>query len=318
METMTLTSATQADSTLAPAIEITGLTKHYGQIEAVSDLSLQVPQGTIFGFLGPNGSGKTTTIRMILGLVRPTSGQVRVLGHDAVAERAKILPQVGAIVESPTYYGYLSGRENLQHHAWLLGTPRSRIDEVLEIVDLQDRAGDKVKTYSLGMKQRLGIAASLLNNPRLIMLDEPTNGLDPQGTADVRSLIRRLCEAGHTIFLSSHMMHEIEQICHYVAIINHGKLVVQGTVQQLLEGQERVVLEASPAATAAHVLQHGVGIEAAVSGDQQVSADLPVERVPDAVSLLVDAGVRIYSITRSKTSLEDYFLARTGAAIPVI
>src|SRR5690242_13447070 len=197
-----------------PAIEMNNLSKVYGSLTAVSSLNLTIPQGVIFGFLGPNGAGKTTTIRMLLGLIKPSGGSARILGYDTRRDRARILPQVGAIVESPTFYPYLSGRDNLRELARVQkGVPASRIEEVLELVELSARAKDKVKTYSLGMKQRLGIAAALLNRPRLIFLDEPTNGLDPQGTVDMRNLILQLGRSGHTVFLSSHLLHEVEQVC---------------------------------------------------------------------------------------------------------
>jgi ABC-type multidrug transport system ATPase subunit len=298
-----------------PAIEMNDLTKIYGSLTAVSSLNLTIPQGVIFGFLGPNGAGKTTTIRMLLGLIKPSSGNARILGHDIGLERPKILPQVGAIVESPTFYPYLSGRDNLRELARVLGgVPSSRIEEVLELVELSPRAKDKVKTYSLGMKQRLGIAAALLNRPRLIFLDEPTNGLDPQGTVDMRNLILQLGQSGHTVFLSSHLLHEVEQVCSHVAIINKGKLIVQGEVQQLLHGQGTVNLEVSPVSAAVEILSNRFVQKGLVKtlGSNQLQTSLSAERVPEAVQALVEAGVRIYSVAPYKASLEDYFLAITG------
>jgi ABC-2 type transport system ATP-binding protein len=231
----------------ALAIATFGLTKEFGSRRAVDTLNLAIAPGGVFGFLGPNGAGKTTTIRMLLGLIRPTGGSGSILGYDIVAERSKILPHVGAIVESPAFYPYLSGRDNLRVLARTAGGEDSRrIAEVLDTVDLSGRAGDKVKTYSLGMKQRLAIAAALLNNPRIIFLDEPTNGLDPAGTVEIRDLIRRLGASGHTIFLSSHLLHEVEQIATEVAIIDKGKLVMQGYVAELTRQGAALLVEADP------------------------------------------------------------------------
>ena len=189
-----------------------------------------------------------------------------------------------------------------------------RIDEVLEIVELAARAKDKVKTYSLGMKQRLGIAAALLNNPRIIFLDEPTNGLDPQGTVDMRNLILRLGQNGHTIFLSSHLLYEVEHLCSEVAIVNKGNLLVQGNVQQLLQGRSKVTMEVNPVNTAINVLTHSLGEVVTSVGVSQLETSMSAERVPEAVQALVDAGVKIYSVAPQKASLEDYFLSVTGGS----
>lgn len=297
---------------MALAIEVNELSKRYGELTAVNKVNLAIPEGAIFGFLGPNGAGKTTTIRMLLGLIKPSSGSAQLLGYDIVRERAKILPQVGAIVETPTFYPYLSGWANLKELALVAGVAFSRIEEVLKIVELTDRASDKVKTYSLGMKQRLGIAAALLNNPRIIFLDEPTNGLDPQGTVDMRNLILKLGENGHTIFLSSHLLHEVEQLCTEVAIIHKGVLRVQGNVQQLLQGQSKITMEVSPLATALTILTDGLQEQANPIGTNKLQTSLEPERVPEAVVALVEAGVKIFAITPQKASLEDYFLAVTG------
>ena len=319
MDTMTLTKQAQPGpvtetSPPAPlAIEVNGLTKRYGLNTVVNNLNLAIPQGSIFGFLGQNGAGKTTTIRMLLGLIKASSGRASVLGHDTVTERHLILPRVGAIVETPTFYPYLSGRENLKQLALIAGVPFSRLDVVLEQVELSNRDNDKVKTYSLGMKQRLGIAAALLNNPQVIFLDEPTNGLDPQGTVDMRNLILRLAQSGRTIFLSSHQLHEIEQICSHVAIISRGKLVVQGSIRELLEGTSKTRLEVTPVSTALRVLaQIGAqNIQQTSPGGLELEID--AQKVPEAIQALVGAGVRIYSASQHKASLENYFLSVTGS-----
>jgi len=302
----------QAFSDTTLAIEVSNLSKRYGELIAVNNVNLAIPQGAIFGFLGPNGAGKTTTIRMLLGLIKQTGGSAHLLGYDSVNERTKILPLVGAIVETPTFYPYLSGRDNLKELALVAGVAFKRIDEVLEIVELTNRAKDKVKTYSLGMKQRLGIAAALLNNPRIIFLDEPTNGLDPQGTVDMRNLILRLGQSGHTIFLSSHLLYEVEHLCSEVAIINKGDLLVQGNVQQLLQGRSKIIMEVNPVNTAINVLTHTLGEVVTSLGVTQLETSMAAERVPEAVQALVDAGVKIYSVAPQKASLEDYFLSVTG------
>jgi ABC-2 type transport system ATP-binding protein len=294
------------------AIEAMGLSKHFGHHRAVDTLDLSIHQGSIFGFLGPNGAGKTTTIRMLLGLIRPTSGVGRILGHDIMRERAAILPSIGAIVESPAFYPYLSGRDNLRALGRTLGNEDMfRIASVLEQVGLPDRARDKVRTYSLGMKQRLAIAAALLNNPKIIFLDEPTNGLDPAGTVEIRELISQLGASGHTFFISSHLLHEVEQICTEVAIINHGKLVTQGRVTGLLKQDTSLLVEAEPLSIVQEVsARFGVSIE--VVGPRSVKVALPSERAPELMTALVSAGAQVYQITPQHSSLEQLFLELTN------
>ena len=231
-------------------LETRGLSKSYGSRQAVRSLDLSVGQGEIFGFLGPNGAGKTTTIRMALGLIRPTAGTVEVLGQDVARNRKRVLPRVGALVESPALYLYMSGRDNLKAVADVLGgVPAARIDEVLGTVGLADRQRDRVKSYSLGMKQRLGLAIALLNDPDLLILDEPANGLDPAGVVEMRDLLRSLAAQGKTIFISSHVLSEVQQICHRVAIINVGELVKVATVEELVtsHGEFTVVVDDPPA-----------------------------------------------------------------------
>ncbi|HVX47466.1 MAG TPA: ABC transporter ATP-binding protein, partial [Mycobacteriales bacterium] len=216
-------------------VETENLGKRYGQRTAVQSLDLRVRAGEIYGFLGPNGAGKTTTLRMLLGLIRPTSGTARVLGAAPGSPQA--LARIGMLVEAPAFYPYLSGRDNLRILARYAGVRPTRIGAALEAVDLADRAVDKFGAYSLGMKQRLGVAAALLKDPELLILDEPTNGLDPQGMADMRDLIRRLGSEGHTVMLSSHMLGEVQQICDRVGVINEGRLMREGTVAQLRGGR---------------------------------------------------------------------------------
>jgi ABC-2 type transport system ATP-binding protein len=222
------------------AIKTQGLTKRYGQLCAVSDLNLYAPQGAICGFLGRNGAGKTTTIGMLVGLLRPTAGQAWLLGQAVGRGLGSALRRTGVLLDQPAFYPHLSGKENLWVVAQALGgeAPK-RIPQTLQIVEMADRAGDRFGTYSLGMKQRLGLAAALLNDPDLLILDEPTSGLDPVGQRDIRELIRRLAaETGKTIFLSSHQLREVEQICDYVAIIDRGRLVAQGPLAEVTAGRD--------------------------------------------------------------------------------
>lgn len=226
------------------------LTKAYGKLVAVNDLHLQVMRGDVFGFLGPNGSGKSTTIRMLLGLVRPTAGRAVIFGMDTAYQMPEILRHVGAIVETPVFYPYFSGLDNLLVVAAASGMVSGRanlrrIEEVLDLVELEAQAKMAYRTYSLGMKQRLGVAAALLTDPELVLLDEPTNGLDPAGMYEMRQLIQRLAALGKTIFLSSQLLHEVQQVCNRVAILQKGNLIKQGNVHELLRGKEQVLVRTS-------------------------------------------------------------------------
>lgn len=295
------------------AIVTNQLNKHYRNIAAVRDLDLQVPYGTVFGFLGPNRAGKTTTIRLLLGLVHPTSGDAQVLGHDIRSGLDAVLPQVGALVESPAYYPYLSGRINLRILAHTGGYyDEKRIEEVLEVVGLDDRQHDKVRTYSLGMKQRLSVAATLLNRPQLLFLDEPTNGLDPAGQAEMRDLVRSLGKAGHTVFISSHLLHEVEQVCDSVAIINKGLLIAQGSVSDLLSTQPALRIEAEPLDQAARLVENIVGNSVDVLDDKFIVARTDRDRAPDIVKALNEADIRIYQVVSIRPTLEEFFLRVTA------
>ena len=216
----------------SPPIEVRGLVKRYGEITAVDDVDLTVNPGDVFGYLGPNGAGKTTSLRMMLGLIRPTEGSVRIFGRDPQVS-VSALDGVAGFVEAPSFYPYLSGRDNLRLCSALDGESTTTIEEVLEIVELRDRAKDKVKGYSHGMRQRLGIASALLRNPRLLLLDEPATGLDPAGMRDMRELIRDLGERGITVLLSSHQMMEVEELCNRVAIIRSGRVAYEGSLAEL-------------------------------------------------------------------------------------
>src|ERR1700704_4775564 len=295
-----------------PALRAVALSKAYGKRLAVDHLDLQVDRGELFGFLGPNGAGKTTTIRMALGLIAPTNGSIEVLGLEVRRNRSKVLPRVGALVESPALYGYLSGRNNLRAFADLLGgVPEKRIDEVLEIVSLKGRDKDKVKTYSLGMKQRLGLAGALLNNPDLLILDEPANGLDPAGIVEMRDLLRTLASEGKTVFVSSHVLSEVQQICTRVAIINHGKLIRLAPVHELIDspGEFDIKVDAPDALVVALGVQPW-GQEARVEHGLVITR-APEGRGRDLIAFLVNNGHQPDSVAERQRDLEDIFLSLT-------
>lgn len=288
------------------------LVKRYGHLTAVDGVSIEVHRGDIFGFLGANGAGKTTTIRMILGLIRPSAGRVEVLGQPMPAARRTALARVGAIVETPAFYGYLPARTNLELLAAMSGgATRERIRAVLEIVRLTGRERDPVRTYSTGMRQRLGIAQALLPDPELILLDEPSAGLDPRGMKEMRDLILELNRAhGLTICLSSHLLAEVQQMCNRIAIVDKGRLLYQGEVDRLLCGMETYRLRLAPIDAARAALAGFPEVRGVRGEDGVLLADLPGERVPDLNAHLVARGVRVYEITRA-TSLEDVFLKLT-------
>jgi ABC-type multidrug transport system ATPase subunit len=290
-------------------IETRELSKRYGErIVAVNRLTLRVRRGEVYGFLGPNGAGKTTTLRMLLGLVRPTSGGALVLGAPPGSPEG--LARVGALIESPTFYPFLSGRDNLRVLARYSGTPETRIETVLEEVDLAARAGDRFGTYSLGMKQRLGIAGALLKDPELLILDEPTNGMDPAGMAEMRTFIRSLGQGRRTVLLSSHLMTEVEQICDRVGVINRGRLVREGTVEEL-RGQESLWVRAEPLEAAERVLGTVRAVEqvARTDGGLRIAAD--TASAPTINRALVEAGIAVSELRPERDSLEKVFLELT-------
>jgi ABC-2 type transport system ATP-binding protein len=305
------------------AIFTEGLTKSFGSYKAVDEIDLRVPRGSVFGFLGPNGSGKTTTIRMLLGLANISAGEVTLLGHRVPGGLGEALPKVGALVEGPAFYPYLSGRDNLFRFdsADLFAdakTRAQRVDAALARVGLTQAAGKKVHAYSLGMKQRLGIANALLQPRELLVLDEPTNGLDPQGTREVRNLIRSLTSDGITIFISSHLLVEIEQMCTHLAIMSRGKIVAQGSLDELSASQTmNLTLETAQTHEALGILQ-SMGIEALVEG-QTVSAVLaPNFITPEKiVEKLVHGNVGVQSFSVEAPTLEDRFVLLTGEGFEV-
>src|SRR5580693_5539731 len=297
------------------AVSTTGLTKRFGDRTVVQDVALAIPSGSVCGFVGPNGAGKTTTIRMLLGLVRPTSGTGTILG-GSISEPASYLHKVGALIESPAFYPQLSGRENLKALARLGRLPLSAVDPVLERSGLLARAGDKYRSYSLGMKQRLGIAAAMLAGPRLLILDEPTNGLDPAGIVEMRGLIRSFAGDGITVLVSSHLISEIEQICDYVVMIRAGRLVHQGAVGELRAAQQPQFIVA-PERDADLPLLAGLLQEAGctVTGLPAEAAVLVEARgfgAADLNRLAARSGITLRRLTESTRSLERAFFALTG------
>jgi ABC-type multidrug transport system ATPase subunit len=313
-----LMTAPGVANTSSPSGEVVlrtrNLSKHYGNRLAVNNLNLEVRRGEIFGFLGPNGAGKTTTIRMALGLIAPTSGSVEILGLDVATQRANVLPRVGALVETPALYLYLSGRDNLRAVASVLGgVPKARIDAVLGLVGLSARQKDRVRTYSLGMKQRLGVAMALLQDPDVLVLDEPANGLDPAGIVEMRDLMHRLSAEGKTVFISSHLLPEVQQICTRVAIINLGKLVTEATIEELTSrhGEFAVTLDRAEQALAL-IQAQAWGRDAHLDADGTLITPAPGERGRELNLFLVKAGFAPDTITQATQDLEQVFLHLTN------
>src|SRR5580693_2041437 len=297
------------------AVSTAGLTKRFGDRTVVDDLALAIPAGSVCGFVGPNGAGKTTTIRMLLGLVRPTSGSGTILG-GSISEPASYLNKVGALIEAPAFYPQLSGRENLKVLARLGRLPLTAVDPVLERSGLLARAGDKYRSYSLGMKQRLGIAAAMLASPRLLILDEPTNGLDPGGIVEMRGLIRSFAGDGITVLVSSHLISEIEQICDYVVMIRAGRLVHQGEVAQLRATQQAEFLVApehdADRDPLARLLQQAGGTVAPGNAEGVLVVNAPGAGAADLNRLAAQNGITLRQLAERTRSLERAFFALTG------
>ncbi len=313
-----------------PAIATEGLTKRFGDIAAVDGVDLTVPTGSVFGFLGPNGSGKTTTIRMLLGLISPSAGRARLLGEAVPSGSGRSLPHVGALIEGPAFYPWLSGRENLARldavsRDGQRATRRPRIEDALSRVGLTAAGDKKYRAYSLGMRQRLGLASALLRPRRLLVLDEPTNGMDPQGTREIRHLVNQLAADGTTVFLSSHLLSEVEQICTHAAVMSRGRLLTQGTLAELRQaGQARLRVEVDDAALATPILARlglEVGTDAGgptTKGTAGVLSGVLGSRSPEeCCRQLVLGGVGVRSLTVEQPSLEDLFVALTGEGFDV-
>lgn len=295
-------------------LTLENVSKKIGSRLIVDDLTMTVEPGEVYGFLGPNGAGKTTTIRMIVGLIRPTHGVVKINGYDVQRDRAHALSSIGTIVENPETYKYLTGRQNLVHYARLAGIAnrQERIAEVLEIVGLQDRLDDKVRQYSLGMRQRLGLAQALLARPKLLVLDEPTNGLDPAGMREFRQLMRRLAEEGMSVFVSSHLLSELELMCDRVAILKAGRIITEQRMTDLIDGTIRAVhVRVGDAAFAQNTLS-AAGMVARAETENTLAVQIEPEHVPSMIRALVMANVDVYAVEPVKESLEDTFLELTG------
>ena len=332
-------AAPSSVATTEVVLETQKLVKRYGRLTAVNGLDMEVRRGDVFGLLGPNGAGKSTTLRMILGLIWPSSGSISLFGSPlTLAHRRALLQRVGAIIEQPAFYPYLSGRQNLRVAARYAGQPntkelRARIDEVLALVGLADRANDAYKRYSLGMKQRLGVASALLTEPELVILDEPTNGLDPAGIVEMRNLIGQLAQQGMTVVLSSHLLHEVQQICSRVAILNKGVVIAQGKVDDLLASRSGLVVgfeRPEELAKAQEILlaSRRDGTAEWIKSLQYIQpepnawtppggyvllVDTPSEHASDITQLLASQGLYVAELRRSAVSLEQFFLDLTGA-----
>ncbi|HZU70147.1 MAG TPA: ATP-binding cassette domain-containing protein [Ktedonobacteraceae bacterium] len=325
-----LSSIADRDSNIV--ITTNRLTKVYGKLVAVNDLHLEVVRGDVFGFLGPNGSGKTTTIRMLLGLIQPTAGRAVIFGMDTSTHMSSILPHIGAIVETPVFYPYLSGLDNLRVIATASGmvshpVNHRRIDEVLDLVELRSAAKMAYRKYSLGMKQRLGIAAALLTDPQLVLLDEPTNGLDPAGMFEIRQLIHRLSGLGKTIFLSSHLLNEVQQVCNRVAILQKGNLIKQGNVRDLLLGTEQIMVcmnTGEDLQSAFNVLQSAreqgadwlteVRIETNRRGEPMLRIHAPRVRSAEINAMLARNNLYAAELHPFEGSLEEVYLELTSGS----
>ena len=295
-----------------PVIETTELTKRFPAVLAVDSVSLTVEQGQVFGFLGPNGSGKTTTIGMLMGIITPTAGRFRLFGAGAPRELLAARARVGATLETPNFYPYLSGRDNLRIAAAIKGVGKKRIEECLEIVGLRGRGGHRFRTYSLGMKQRLALAATMLNDPELIVLDDPANGLDPKGMKEVRDIIRILAGRGKTIFLSSHLLWEVERMCTHVSIVRKGRVVATGTVAEIVGGEITAVVRAEDGDALRAALEAYPEAASVRAGDGRLVVALASDDLAALNRYLAGQGIHVSHLARRHRSLEDAFMDLTG------
>ena len=298
-----------------PAIQITGLNRHFGNLHVVRDLDLEVPPNSVFGFLGPNGAGKTTTIRLLLGLLRPDSGEICIFGSRFKTNRLALLRRIGCMIESPSVYPHLTARENLETKRRMLQAPKSEIDRVLGVVGLREAANRLVRGFSLGMTQRLAIANAMLGAPELLVLDEPTNGLDPAGMAEMRGLLRNLpAKEGVTVFLSSHLLSEVEEVATHIAILSRGARLFAGTVEELHARQRRaLVVRVDRPGEAMRMLTNS-GLIVDRSGPDLVIVNAGDDLAPAVTRTLVEAGFSVFHVALERPTLEDIFLEMTMEA----
>jgi ABC-2 type transport system ATP-binding protein len=297
---------------MSPVVTATGLSKSYGAVHALRDLDLTINEGEIYGLVGRNGAGKTTFMRLLLGLLRPSAGSVRVLGREAGDPGA--LVQVGSLVENPALYPHLTGRDNLRLLAYYCRANDSAVDAVLAEVELTDRADTKFRTYSLGMKQRLGVATALLGEPRLVILDEPTNGLDPAAMARMRDLLRELRDQGRTVLLSSHLLGEVEQVCDRIGVLHDGRLITEGdlaTIRETAGQQGRLVLRADPASAALARLRGFTGVGDCHDVGEHIEVILETATPAQINRMLITAGIDVSELRVDQRSLEDVFFGLT-------
>ncbi|HIR96699.1 MAG TPA: ABC transporter ATP-binding protein [Candidatus Merdisoma faecalis] len=295
-------------------VETRGLSKSYGDKQVVRDVDLKVPKGCVYGFMGPNGAGKSTTLKMLLGLVRASRGEARIAGKEMNQKnRLEILKETGSLIESPSYYGHLTGRENLEIVRTLKNAPEKEIDQVLKLVRMERQQNKKAREYSLGMKQRLGLAAALIGKPELLILDEPTNGLDPAGIQEIRELICELPRRmGITVLVSSHLLSEMDQMADYVGIINHGQLIFQDKLEALHEhSKSKLLLQVMNRTVTLKILEQN-GIEGRVTEEGILIPGFSDDRTADLVSALAAGGAGLFRVEERQKSLEDIFLSLTG------
>ncbi|WP_028401731.1 ABC transporter ATP-binding protein [Ectobacillus panaciterrae] len=300
---------------MTSVLSVRELKKVIGKKTIVERISFDVGEGEVFGFLGPNGAGKTTTIRMLVGLIKPTEGSISIGGHDVRQEFRQAMRQIGSIVENPELYTYLTGWENLKQFARMLGdVTEERIHEIVRMVHLDQRIHDKVKTYSLGMKQRLGIAQALLGNPKLLILDEPTNGLDPAGIRELREFVHTLVkEQNISVFISSHLLSEVQMMCDRVAIINHGKMITVSTIDDLVKkAADKVEWTVTPVEEAEAILAAASEIKEVVRDGNKVACRMPIHLISTYNKLFVEKGIAVHSVREVVVTLEDLFMELTG------
>ncbi|MFB9757401.1 ABC transporter ATP-binding protein [Ectobacillus funiculus] len=301
---------------MTTVLSVKGLKKVIGKKTLVENISFEVQQGEVFGFLGPNGAGKTTTIRMLVGLIKPTEGKIAIAGYDIRKEFRNAMRQVGSIVENPELYTYLTGWENLKQFARMLGdVTDERIHEIVRMVHLDKRIHDRVKTYSLGMKQRLGIAQALLGKPKLLILDEPTNGLDPAGIRELREFVHHLVQEEHmSVFISSHLLSEVQMMCDRVAIINHGKMITVATIEDLVKkAADRVEWIVTPVEKAEGILRGLAEVRELTAQQNVITCRMPIERISMYNKQLIENGIDVHSVREVAFTLEDLFMELTGA-----